>query len=302
MENCENCIQLNSIVKEQKEKIILIETRLKDLVKAYKKVCYERDVLIDSNNTNKQTQLFFEKQQQERLLSLESRIAEMSSICGKYESEKIKDNQTIERLTTKCEQLNHELNSHKNQTKSDGKEDDSSKRTNKIARLKNRSTQTDDLEKQIKTTNKNNMQKRIDVETQTEVFEDEKVNRKCELAIVLPTQRNESPSQDESFQTEIPELNPSPSTIASPSPPLQSAQINPTPSPTNTPFPIVTSIRSRNNSETLFSGTSHSGVSLFYANELARKEIDLAETKIQAREYECALRELQWKYNVDKFR
>mgnify|MGYP007030521128 CR=1 FL=1 len=207
MENCENCFQLNSIVKEQKEKITLIETRLKDLVKAYKKVCYERDVLIDANNTKKQTQLFFEKQQQERLLSLESRIAEMSSICGKYEYEKIEDNQTIQQLTTKCQQLNHELNSYKNQTKSDDKEDDSSKRTNKIARLKNRSTQTDDSEKQIKTTNKNNIQKRIDVETQTEVFEDEKVNRKCELAIVLLTQRSESSSQDESIQTEIPELN-----------------------------------------------------------------------------------------------
>ena len=47
----------------------------------------------------------------------------------------------------------------------------------------------------------------INVETQTQVFENEKVNRKCELAIVLLTQRSESSSQDESIQTEIPELN-----------------------------------------------------------------------------------------------
>ena len=58
------------------------------------------------------------------------------------------------------------MNWYKNQTKSDGKEE-ISKTTNKIARLKNSSTH--DLEKQIKTTNKNNTQKRIDVETQTEV-------------------------------------------------------------------------------------------------------------------------------------
>ena len=63
------------------------------------------------------------------------------------------------------------------------------------------------MKKQIKTTNKNNSFLNINVETQTQVFENEKVNRKCELAIVLLTQRSESSSQDESIQTEIPELN-----------------------------------------------------------------------------------------------
>jgi hypothetical protein len=48
--------------------------------------------------------------------------------------------------------------------------------------------------------------------------------------------------------------------------------------------------------------TSATGVSLFYINELARKEIELAEARLQAREYECALRELQWKHNMDKYR
>lgn len=45
-----------------------------------------------------------------------------------------------------------------------------------------------------------------------------------------------------------------------------------------------------------------SGVSLFYVNELARKEIELAEARLAAREYECALRELQWQSSVEKFR
>lgn len=43
-------------------------------------------------------------------------------------------------------------------------------------------------------------------------------------------------------------------------------------------------------------------VSLFYVNELARKEIELVETRLTARENECALRELRWKYNVDTFK
>jgi hypothetical protein len=48
--------------------------------------------------------------------------------------------------------------------------------------------------------------------------------------------------------------------------------------------------------------SSGSGVSIFYANELARIGMELAESRLQAREFECALRELQWKYNVDKYR
>lgn len=43
-------------------------------------------------------------------------------------------------------------------------------------------------------------------------------------------------------------------------------------------------------------------VSIFYVNELARKEIELAECRLVAREHECALRELRWKYNVDTFK
>ena len=39
-----------------------------------------------------------------------------------------------------------------------------------------------------------------------------------------------------------------------------------------------------------------------YVNELARKELELAEVRLKAREYECALRELQWTSSVERFR
>jgi hypothetical protein len=43
-------------------------------------------------------------------------------------------------------------------------------------------------------------------------------------------------------------------------------------------------------------------IHIFYANELARREVELAEARLRAKELECSLRELNWASSVDKFR
>lgn len=60
--------------------------------------------------------------------------------------------------------------------------------------------------------------------------------------------------------------------------------------------------RSLGSISTMNQDAGTNSVSLYYVNELARKEIELGETRLSAREFECALRELKWKYNVDTFK
>lgn len=289
---CLDCNELKGIISEQKNKMGLIEKRMKDLIMAYKTITTERDNLL-AISSSAVLPLNDSHEQQKRLSILESSVAEMSAICGKYESQRVKDKQLIEQLTQKCEQLtidleiSHSLNVN-NMTSIDTIGEELKQN------VRHRGIQTEDLlesnetQKESENELRTEVKQSCDVSTQTDLVIDfdnlNNKSKKSELAIVVPTQRDSIESDH----------------LSNPSPGYSESPID---SNLDT-YPVFASNAREvhNNSETLFANSNTHGVSLFYANELARKEIDLAETRLQAREYECALRELQWKYNTDKYK
>ena len=288
---CQNCRKLNDVINEQKSKISLIEVRLKDLVKAYKKVCLERDNLL-AISSSAVLPLNDSHEQQKRITDLEARVAEMSAICGNYESQKIRDKQLIEELTQKYEQIVTELAKSRKLLQKTPEEQNKPQKT-----LKSRGIQTEesiewtgdeDRDCSHELSNERQIVGR-DVETQTDLVPEMDVfngnnRKKCELAVVLPTvsetqQKNDSETEEHSNHSR-----------------------SPSQSSDNYSVFAQNEREMHENNEVKHSAPNPSGISLFYANELARKEIDLAETRLQAREYECALRELKWKYNTEKYR
>ena len=290
---CQNCLKQNQVISEQKSKITLIENRLNGLVKAYKKVCVERDNLL-AISSSPVLPLNDSHGQQKRIDSLESRIAEMSTICGNYESQKIKDKTLIQELTQKYEQMATELTKYQTIGRRTNEE---VVKPEKICKSKGIQTEesiewTNDETNDEKTEDIVSEPQIIgkDVETQTEfVFDSDVFNgnnrKKCELAVVLPTVSEAQPQNDRNSEEE--------QSIHSPTPSQSSDNYSVFNANEREVQPI---------NDKTYSAPNPSGVSLFYANELARKEIDLAETRLQAREYECALRELKWKYNSEKYR
>lgn len=294
--DCSNCDKLNAIIDEQKHKMQLIETRLKDLIRAYKRVTLEKDNLLAISSSSV-LPLNDSHEQQKRLSILESSVAEMSAICGKYESQRIKDKQSIEELTQKCEQLAIDLELSRSlniQNMSSIQTIDQQLEQT----VRHRGIQTEEMFD----TNESNEHKLevneshdnygIDVEIQTDFGFDfdnhnnKNVNKKSELAIVVPTQRDSTQSESDRLSNNSYSRSQSPTTSNADNYPV-----------------FVSNVREMpQNSENLFPISGSHGVSLFYANELARKEIDLAESRLQAREYECALRELQWKYSTEKYK
>ncbi|CAG2102459.1 unnamed protein product [Medioppia subpectinata] len=291
--DCLNCAKQSEVIADQKKKMALIEVRLKDLVMAYKKVCSERDNLLAIGSAAV-LPLNDLHEQQKRLSSLEASVSDMAAICGKYESQSVKDKQLIHELTQKCEQLSTDLSkSHEtNDTNVSHKRSTICEKT-----FRQRGIQTDEwleatderadpvMDKEVKHT-----ETQTDVVSEFDVFNGS--NRKrTELAVVLPTLSETQPKECESDLDQLSDRETSP---------VHSVASNGLDN-----YPVFeTNGREMcvQSSGDLFSGANTSGVSLFYANELARKEIDLAETRIQAREHECALRELLWKYNTEKYK
>ena len=111
---------------------------------------------------------------------------------------------------------------------------------------------------------------KVDVETQTVPDGSEaqrSLSRKAELAIVIPTHR-------------------SPDIILD---------------PTSLESPLVNDFHprpERDRSESLVSGISQSAL----VSEIERKEIELAEARLKSREVEVALREIEWKYKMERLR
>ncbi|XP_054153945.1 uncharacterized protein LOC128952560 [Oppia nitens] len=292
--DCPNCHKLDEILKEKTNKMTLIEVRLRDLVKAYKRVCVEKENLqMLSISSTAVLPLNDSHEQQKRLSSLEDKITEMSQICGKYESQSLVDKQLIQELTQKCEYLTNELKS-----KMSSVETNSSKDCFQMEKtFRHRGIQTEELIESIDENTShasndlpNNMK---DCETQTSFGHEIDMfgtnRKKSELAVVLPTVMETEQQNNSNLDEDL---------LSNTSRHSYNSYVS-----NEDTYPVFES-NSRDippNSEPFSIGNS-SGVSLFYANELARKEIDLAEHRIQSREYECALRELQWKYNTDKYR
>lgn len=107
---------------------------------------------------------------------------------------------------------------------------------------------------------------RLDANTQTiEVHDVQRSqSKKAELAVVIPTHRPSNVPLDPNF--------------------LES--------------PPVVQVADRRISESSLSGVSHST----YLGEIERKEIELAESRLKSREMEVALREIEWKYKMERLR
>lgn len=120
--------------------------------------------------------------------------------------------------------------------------------------------------RQIQTESISEPTKNVDASTQTSDVPDAQRNhsKKAELAIVIPTHRPSNVILD-------------PSVLESP--------------------PVI-QIADRRTSESSLSGVSHSA----YVGEIERKEIELAEARLKSREMEVALREIEWKYKMERLR
>lgn len=93
-------------------------------------------------------------------------------------------------------------------------------------------------------------------------------SRKAELAVVIPTHRPSNIVLDPSFLEESP------------------------------PFNISHFQQERRTSESTMSGLPLSA----FVGEIERKEIELAESRLKSRELEVALREIEWKYKMERLR
>ncbi|CAG2165080.1 unnamed protein product [Oppiella nova] len=291
--DCPNCVKVNEVMSDQKNKMALIEVRLRDLVKAYKKVCSERDNLLAISSATV-LPINDSHEQQKRLSSLEASVAEMSAICGKYESQSFKDQQLIHELTQRCEQLTNELKLHETSAANTREKSHKSEKTYRHRGIQTEEsmessdeTKTDVLTDSVKDVK--HMETQTDFVSEFDVFNGSH-HKKSELAIVLPTLSQTQPNDCESDLDDLSDRSRSRANS------IGSNGLD------NYPVFETHPRETAQSSNELFVSNNSSGVSLFYANELARKEIDLAETRLQARENECALRELQWKYNTDKYK
>ena len=278
---CTNCNRLNLIVDEQKSKLQLLETRLKDLIRAYKVICKERDQLqhaISSSSIGVDDHV--DQRQQKRISELEQNVCHMSTLCGELEHGRKQDQARIKDLQEKYELLLLELNNTKStmiiQQKPQISQNEPRKlqnnycQTDAIIEIKSeKSTQTDLICDQAQSSEHAN--KQLD---QHQVF----FKNKNETAIVAPLMRNNSKTISESSDCS--------STAASLT---QNSSIT----------PIDTEIDSKIASDQ-FGSTS--GISLYHLNELARKELELADYRLRIREYECSLRELQWNYSNGRYK
>ncbi|XP_015784496.1 myosin heavy chain, clone 203 [Tetranychus urticae] len=305
--NCAHCEKLESIVNKQKDKLATVELRLRDCVRAYKTVLSEKNVILQNLEASKELFAKRGEEEEKRLATLEDSLNELSSICGKYESENIKNQALIEKLKQKCDELTRQLSAQEAIGKSETCDDEVKINeldrrivgdVNEVRKLNNKWTQT--IAEQPETREEPEIVQSTsrDQETQTNL---ELMNsnhgkqRKTECAIVLPTHR----------EVEIEKSNDSRRGSHG-----SRASVSETVF-TDNDFNLgdsdsrfeVSSVRPSLNSVSMVNQEMPSNsVSLFYVNELARKEIELVETRLAARENECALRELRWKYNVDTFK
>ena len=307
--NCAHCERLESVVNKQKDKLATVELRLRDCVRAYKTVLSEKNVILQNLEASKELFAKRGEEEEKRLATLEDSLNELSSICGKYESENIKNQALIEKLKQKCDELTRQLSAQEAIEKPENKTCDDEVKineldrrivgdVNEVRRLNNKWTQTiaeppeTREEPEIEQSNSRDQETQTNLELMNSIHGKQ---RKTECAIVLPTHR----------EVEIEKSNDSRRGSHGSRGSVSETVF------TDNDFNLVdsdsrfevSSVRPSLNSVSMVNQEIPSNsVSLFYVNELARKEIELVETRLAARENECALRELRWKYNVDTFK
>lgn len=111
--NCANCERYSTAVEEQKSKLNLLETRLKDVLRAYKLLAREKENL---QAINASITADVDSTQQRRIADLEETVLQLSTLCGKVELERKADRETISRLEAESDKLRFQLSSRGNET------------------------------------------------------------------------------------------------------------------------------------------------------------------------------------------
>lgn len=230
--------------------------------------------------------------QHKRIAELEANVVHLSTLCGGFESERKQLRDDIFRLETECETLKKELeNSNKANDNLFAVSANNTNQQETTKTTKNKLCQTDFFPVQ-----ETIVKEIISEVKQVEQFSQTEVSYECakNMAIVKPMTQNlpESVSESDDDEYTYRAENRANATVSA-----SSARRSPaTTSTHNEPSP--------SNFDVDHSSAKSDGgtASLFYINELARKEIELADYRLRVREYECSLREVQWKYNSDKYR
>lgn len=309
---CRSCHTNKEKLEESQKTCELLQKRFRGVVQACKQAqeqLKEKDQQLLASSIAATANLY-DVEHQERIVELEANVSDLSRISGEYESERRQHLLLIEQLRSELKSIRNDRDaaspgpSYKEPPKS------FDQHINLVLITRNRSVQTDAIEQSPEESEKKDSNakqgKKIYADFECQVELEARCPtplqaKKGELAIVLPTQR------EEVFEDEFPSHSSGGAFQPYPRHRESSGARSPHSPGPFTPLERSFNSRSRTISESAQSvsgagGPSNSGVSIFYANELARKEIDLAEARLQAREFECALRELQWKYNVDKYR
>lgn len=258
---CSNCDRLGSVVDEQKSKLQLLEARLKDVLRAYKGLAKEKEDLMSINAS---ITADVDSTQQKRIADLEESVLHMSTICGKFELERTQEKEQTLRLEIECDRLRRQLET------SSQKVPDLPRDLAVLIKPKehrNKASQTEALpENPPELFQESNRPASEEKCTQTNLLEDGDLfafdqramptgKVKYETAIVTPLQRDATNSDDEleylsNVDLEVTthrEMLPAESEVFTSSDPDSSLGNN--------------------------------GTSLFYINELARRELELAEYK-----------------------
>lgn len=308
---CSGCERYSAAVEEQKAKLTLLETRLKDVLRAYKLLAREKEALQAANLGIASAERV-DATQQRRIADLEETVLQLTTICGRVEVERAADRETIARLEADCERLRECKSAEKATSSSQGLETPSSavqqsspvipptSLRSQQKELRNKACQTtatavkaevlidSGFSKRSPHSTTSTQEKACQTGEEEEVDEEAnlqsrlRASKSFETAVVspFPSQRrgrsvSETVAEDEDDDDED---------DGEDDDRHQGQQIITSSSTSSAPPP------------------PEGSTSLFYVNELARRELELAEYKLRVREHECSIRELQWKYSNEKYR
>jgi len=221
--------------------------------------------------------------QQKRIADLEENVLHLSVIIGKHELERKQDKEQIAALENECDGLRKRL--EKDAQLPQVVRHQETPTEHKPRNVCNKACQTEAVRDEVKQNEQINSAHKY---TQTTTEEETKQLSDSKA------QSNKAKQQDTAVVAPLPRHSPSVSEI----------DISDDDEDNDGPveFHRVGTVPDETTISDAASAVGSSGVSLFYVNELARKELELAESRLRVREYECSIREMQWKYNNEKYR
>lgn len=257
-------------MEEQKSKLNLLETRLKDVLRAYKLLAKEKENL---QAINASITADVDSTQQKRIADLEETVLQLSTLCGKVELERKADRETISRLEAECDKLRFQPSSRVHESTFGEKFLPNVPSVDVIKprkELRNKSCQT------VEASAEKVLEKKQDLHKRTEDKSSQTNNHELSsFADDQPTSSNNRLRSTKSYET----------AIVSPFN-QRGRSVSETVEEDNDEHDDDDDLRSQTEAlETNSDNDQHltaapeGSTSLFYANELARREMELADYK-----------------------